>query len=73
MDNLKLTGLNQGRVFNSRNGCTNPMSVLRGIIKLSNLELKTRLKQLSGSLTLDFVKFYKFHYETLTAVTLPVS
>jgi len=55
MDKLKLTGLNQGRVFNSRNGCNHAISVLRSIRKLSTLDLKTRPKQLSGYLPLAFV------------------
>jgi hypothetical protein len=42
-------------VFNSNSGCMNVMSLLCNVTKLSNLELKTRPKQLSGSLPLSGV------------------
>jgi hypothetical protein len=50
MDKLKLTGQTLGRVFNFRSGCMSchALTAIR-----SNLELKTRPKQLLGSLPLD--------------------
>ncbi len=53
MDKLKLTGRALGRVFNFRSGCMRHTMHLRpGVAKQPNLELKTRLKQLLGSLPL---------------------
>jgi hypothetical protein len=56
MDKLKLTGLNLGRVFNSRLGhaCTGHEIV--HITKQPNLKLKTQPKQLLGSLQLAFAR-----------------
>jgi hypothetical protein len=53
MDKLKLTGRALGRVFNFRNGCMCHTLHLRpGVAKQPKLELKTRPKQLLGSLPL---------------------
>ena len=53
MDKLKLTGLALGRVFNFSSGCMHHTMHLRpGVAKQPNLELKTRPKQLLGSLPL---------------------
>jgi hypothetical protein len=52
MDKLKINGLDLGRVFNSRSVRKPFMHFLRGLAKLSNLELKTRPKQLLGYLQL---------------------
>jgi hypothetical protein len=41
-----------GRVFNFRSGCMHTMHLLPGVAIQPNLELKTRLKQLLGSLLL---------------------
>jgi hypothetical protein len=53
MEKLQLTGRNLGRVYNLRNGCLHAMHLLYYGVKLSNLKLKTRPKQLLGSLSLD--------------------
>jgi hypothetical protein len=53
IDKLQLRGQNLGRVFNSRSGCVNAMQLRCSEIKLSNLMLKTRPKQLLSSLPLD--------------------
>jgi hypothetical protein len=53
MDKLQLTGLNLGRVFNSRGGHVYAMHSCSYLSKLPNLKLKTRPKQLLGSLPLD--------------------
>jgi hypothetical protein len=55
MDTLQLTGLNLGRVFNFRNGRVHAMHLHCCRVKLPNLKLKTRPKQLLGSLPLDIV------------------
>ncbi len=55
MDKLKLTGRTLGRVFNSRRVCMHAMHLLSSVAIWPNLELKTRPKQLLGSLTLDIV------------------
>ncbi len=52
MDKLRLTGQNQGRVFNFRSGHLHTALFLLLSIKLPTLQLKTRLKQLLGSLPL---------------------
>jgi hypothetical protein len=51
MDNLQLTGRHLGQVFNSRNGCMCAMHLCYEA-KQPNLNLKTRPKQLLGSLPL---------------------
>jgi len=53
MDKLKLTRPNLGRVFNSRSGCLGTMKLLCSVAVRPNLELKTRPKQLLGSLPLE--------------------
>ncbi len=53
MDKLQLAGQNLGRVFNSRSGCVCDMQLSCFETKLPNLMLKTRPKQLLGSLPLD--------------------
>ncbi len=53
MEKLELTGRNLGRVFNSRSGCVGVMQLHCSETKLPNLMLKTRPKQLLGSLPLD--------------------
>ena len=53
MDKLYLTGQALGRVFNFRSGCCmHTMHLLLGVAIQPNLELKTRPKQLLGSLPL---------------------
>ncbi len=52
MDKLKLTGQALGRVFNFRSGCMHTMHLLLSVAIRPNLELKTRSKQLLGSLPL---------------------
>jgi len=53
MDKLQLTGRYLGRVFNTRSGCVCAMQLNCFETKLSSLMLKTRPKQLLGSLPLD--------------------
>ncbi len=53
MDKLQLTGRNLGRVFNFRSGRVHAMHLLCYGVKLPNLKLKTRPKQLLGYLPLD--------------------
>jgi hypothetical protein len=53
MDKHKLTGQTLGRVFNSRGVCVHAMHLLSSVAIRPNLELKTRPKQLLGSLPLD--------------------
>jgi hypothetical protein len=56
MDKLWLTGRALGRVFNFRSGCMRHTMHLRpSVAKQPNLELKTRPKQLLGSLPLVIV------------------
>ncbi len=55
MDKLQLTGQNLDRVFNYRNGRVHAMHFLCYRVKLPYLKLKTRPKQLLGSLPLDIV------------------
>ncbi len=55
MDKLKLTGRNLGRVFNSRLDRACIGHAIVHITKQPNLKLKTRPKQLLGSLPLAFV------------------
>jgi hypothetical protein len=50
MDKLQLTGQALGRVFNFRSGCMHTMHLLPSEAIQPNLELKTRPKQLLGSL-----------------------
>jgi hypothetical protein len=50
MDKLQLTGRNLGRVFNSRSG---RVQLHLSETEQPNLKLKTRPKQLLGSLPLD--------------------
>jgi hypothetical protein len=53
MDKLKLTGRALGRVFNFRSGCMrHTMHSRPGVAKQPSVELKTRPKQLLGSLPL---------------------
>ncbi len=52
MDKLQLTGQALGRVFNFRSGCMHTMHLLPSVAIQPNLELKTRPKQLLGSLPL---------------------
>ncbi len=54
MDKLQLTGQNLGRVFNSRMGCMCGVPFCCYEAKQTNLKLKTRPKQLLGSLPLAF-------------------
>jgi hypothetical protein len=55
MDKLQLTGQNLGRVFNFRSGCVHAVHLLYYGVKLPNLKLKTRPKQLLGYLLLHIV------------------
>jgi hypothetical protein len=52
MDKLQLTGQNLGRVFDFRSGHLHAATFLISSVKLPNLQLKTRPKQLLGSLLL---------------------
>jgi hypothetical protein len=52
-DKLQLKGQNLGRVFNFRSGCVHAMRLFCYRVKLPNLKLKTRPKQLLGPLPLD--------------------
>jgi hypothetical protein len=52
---LQLTGQNMGRVFNSRSGYMCVMHLYCYEAKWPNLKLKTRAKELLGSLLLAFV------------------
>jgi hypothetical protein len=52
MDKLQLTGQNLGRVFNSRSGRVHALQLHFSETKQPNLKLKTRPKQLLGSLPL---------------------
>jgi len=53
MNKLLLTGLNLGRAFNSRCARAYAMHLRCYSVKLPNLKLKTRAKELLGSLPLD--------------------
>jgi hypothetical protein len=55
MDKLQLTGRNLGRVFYFRSGHLYAMHFYCYQVKLPNLKLKTRPKQLLGSFPLDIV------------------
>jgi hypothetical protein len=55
MDKLQLTGQNLGRVFDSRSGSVHALQLHFSETEQPNLELKTRPKQLLGSLPLVFV------------------
>jgi hypothetical protein len=52
---LQPTGQNLGRVFNFRNGRVPAVHFLCYKVKLPNLKLKTRLKQLSSFLLLNIM------------------
>jgi hypothetical protein len=54
IDKLQLRTQNLGRVFNSIRSCVHDVQFLRYGVKLTNLKLKTRPKQLLGSLLLYF-------------------
>jgi hypothetical protein len=54
MDKLQLAGQNLGRVFNSRSGCMCARHLFCYEAKQPNLKLKTRPKQLLGSLPIGF-------------------
>ncbi len=53
MDKLQLRGWNLNRVFNIRSGHLHADAFLVSSVKLPNLQLKTRSKQLLGYLPLD--------------------
>ncbi len=55
MDRLQLTGRNQGRVFNPRSCRVRALQLHFSETKQHNLKLKTRPKQLLGSLPLVIV------------------
>jgi hypothetical protein len=55
MGKLKLTGQNLCRVFNFECGCVRLYLAIALITKQLSLKLKTRAKQLLGSLPLPFV------------------
>jgi hypothetical protein len=55
MDKLQLTGQNLGRVFNFGSGRVHAVHLLYYGVKLPNLKLKTRPKQVLGSLPLHIV------------------
>ncbi len=54
MDKLKQTGQNSGQVFDSSPGCVCISRVIANVTKRPNLKLKTRAKQLLGSLLFAF-------------------
>jgi hypothetical protein len=53
MDKPQPAGQNQGRVFNFRSVCVHAMQLRCSETELTNLKLKTRSKQLLGSLLLS--------------------
>jgi hypothetical protein len=53
MDKFHLTGQNQSRFFNFRNGHEHATHFLCNGLKLPDFKLKTRPKKLFGSLPLD--------------------
>jgi hypothetical protein len=55
MDKLQSTGQNLDRVFNSRSGCVHATQFPCFEMKLPNLMLKIKTKQLLGSLPLDIM------------------
>jgi hypothetical protein len=55
MDKLQLTGQNLGRVFKFRRGCIHVIQLYYFETKLPKLKLKTRPKQLLGSLLVDIM------------------
>ena len=63
-----MTGRALGRVFNFRSGCMHTMDLLPGVALKPNLELKTRPKQLLGSLQLDISLPEYTHKESLGEV-----
>jgi hypothetical protein len=52
-DKLHLTAQNLGQDFNFRNDCVHAVNFLCYRVKLPNLKLKTRDKQLPGALPYD--------------------
>ena len=54
MDKLQPAGQNLGRVFNFQSGHLHAATFLVLLVKLPNLQLKTRLKQLLGYLPSAF-------------------
>ena len=54
MDKLKLTGQKPGRVFNFECGCVRLYIAFALITKQPHLKLKTRPKQIVGSVSLAF-------------------
>jgi hypothetical protein len=77
MDKLKLTGRNLGRVFHCRLGSTCIGHAIVHISKQPNFKLKTRPKQLLGSLPLAFalptcslILFYIFKKSSETSFKL---
>jgi hypothetical protein len=54
MDKLQLRGQNLGRVYSSKSDCMSAMHLFCYEAKQLNLKLKTRPKQLLGSLLLAF-------------------
>jgi hypothetical protein len=71
MDKLQLTGQNPGRVFNFRSCHFHSAHLWRYRVKLPNLKLKTRPKQLLGSLPLDIAFPAEFHQDHLHLVNNP--
>jgi hypothetical protein len=70
MDKLQLTGQNLGPVFNSRSGCMCAMHLCCYEAKQPILKLKTRSKQLLGSLPLAFVlPGQSFKFEVMVVLT----
>ncbi len=55
MDKLQLTGRNLGRIFNSKSGHVHALQLPFSETEQPNLKLKTRPKQLLGSLPLVIV------------------
>ncbi len=53
MSKLQLTGQNLGRIFNSGSGCVYVVHLRYFEVKQANFKLKTRHKQLLGTLLLD--------------------
>ncbi len=68
MDKLWLTGRALGQVFNFRSGCMcHSMHLWPGVAKQLNLELKTRPKQLLGSLPL-VIALPGLYYKPMTII-----
>jgi hypothetical protein len=68
MDKLSLTGWTLGRVCSSRSGCILAMQLLSSVATLPNLYLKTRPKQLLGSLPLVIALPVSVHLVRLNAI-----